>query len=114
MAFALERVSPFAHADKLWQSIKSGKGGSKSSSESFKEYSTSSPSESDSIPLPRTIKNVTKKVRQQDEKENQQRCKTRKNLSRSQTPRRVMQLFWRVTPRDFATRSCGSFKIVRD
>ena len=45
------------------------------------------------IPLPRTIKNVTKKVRQQDEKENQQRCKTRKNLSRSQTPRRVMQLF---------------------
>ena len=43
-----ERVSPFAHADKLWQSIKSGKGGSKSSSESFKEYSTSSSSESES------------------------------------------------------------------
>ena len=43
-----ERVSPFAHADKLWQSIKSGKGGSKSSSESFKEYSTSLSSESES------------------------------------------------------------------
>ena len=43
-----ERVSPFAHADKLWQSIKSGKGGSKSSLESFKEYSTSSSSESES------------------------------------------------------------------
>jgi len=36
-----ERVSPFAHADKLWQSIKSGKHGSKSSSESFNAYSTS-------------------------------------------------------------------------
>ena len=44
-----ERVSPFAQAEKLWQSIKSGKRGNKSSSESFNAYSTSSSeSESDS------------------------------------------------------------------
>ena len=113
-------MSPFAQAEKLWQSIKSGKRGNKSSSESFNAYSTSS-SESESDSSSSDVDGGNTRggsTPREGKEENQQRRirRIRKDLSRLrlQTPRRTTRLFSARYSGHLATRSCRSCKSVRD